>query len=150
VYAGTWCPYPQDCTELVNCVEEYRTSSAVDGTDPSPLFNEYLQASPIVADPVDPAQCGGLRQYYGFNPLFINDRKICDDIDQVGSSAGNLFAGFSFVGSDPDDTDDTDEVMLTPPDTRKYALKRRAARRSASGTFISQMCSPRFLLRSLA
>jgi hypothetical protein len=76
-----------------------------------------------------------LRRYYGVSPFFINDRQICEDVEQVGLSAGNLFAGFSFGGpgnDDPDDTDDTDEVMLTPPETRKYARKRRAARTSAS------------------
>jgi hypothetical protein len=147
VYAGTWCPNPQDCTELVNCVEDFKITSAENGTDPSQGFNEYLQSSPSVTDPTDPAQCGGLRRYYGFDPLFVNDGQICDDIEQVGLSAGSLFAGFSFAGSSGSTGDD---VTLDEPDTRKYALKRRAARTLASGTFVSSMCSPRFLLLSLA
>jgi hypothetical protein len=97
-----------------------------------------------------------LREFYGGNPLYINDGAICDDIRQVGKSSGNLFAGFSFdVDDEPDDPDDPDdpdnfeEVKLSRPETRKYARKRRAARTSTSGTSISSMCSPRFLLVSL-
>jgi hypothetical protein len=128
-------------------VEDFRITSAGNGTAPSAGFNEYLQASPSVTDPTSPAQCGELRRYYGFNPLFINDRQICEDVEQVGSSAGRLFAGFSFGGSAGSTGDD---VTLNEPDTRKYALKRRAARTSASETFVSSMRSPIVVLLSHA
>jgi hypothetical protein len=150
VYAGTWCPYSQNCTELVECVKDYTDCSAADGDTPSAGFNEYLLSSPNVNDTTSPKQCGELRAYFEFDPLFINDRQVCEDIGQVGTSAGRLFDGFSFVGTKGSKGDDSDDVELDEPDIRKFALKRRAARTSASGTCVSQLCSPPIILLSRA
>ena len=61
MYSGVYCEYPVDCSVLVSCVEAEK-SWASDNSKAA--YEQYLDASPNVADTTDGNECGELREYF--------------------------------------------------------------------------------------
>ena len=85
---GTYFPNAADCSTLKSCVASMKQDAASDNL---PLFEDYLDASPSIADTTDYEECGRARNYFGFDENFINDQAICDDIDQLKYSKSFKF-----------------------------------------------------------
>jgi hypothetical protein len=82
-YGGTWCPSPQDCRDLQDCIaEEIQIAEEFNHT----AFAMYLKAAPSITRPEDSSQCGAAKQYFGFDAFFLNDDQICEDILQLRNS----------------------------------------------------------------
>jgi hypothetical protein len=133
-------------------VDDFLNCTDVNGTASNSGFNEYLKLAPTVTDATDPEQCGKLRGFFGFSALFVNDEQICEDIEQIGSSAGSLFNGFSFGNSGGSKGD---AVTLDKPESRKYTLNRHALlehlfweRLSKQYALLHRTTQPRLQLRA--
>jgi hypothetical protein len=43
----------------------------------------YLRDAPEIKNATDPNQCSLTREYFGVHPLMVNDRQVCDDMEQL-------------------------------------------------------------------
>mmetsp|Transcript_84099 Transcript_84099/g.126082 ORF Transcript_84099/g.126082 Transcript_84099/m.126082 type:complete len:1454 (+) Transcript_84099:272-4633(+) len=104
VYGGTWCPQPTDCSILQTCIANFLMTAQSESR--LQAFAMYLSAAPRITDPTNSDQCGETREYFGFDPDFINDVQICDDIEQLRFSRDFTFLE-EFLGEG--------EGSMTPP-----------------------------------
>ncbi|CAB9502336.1 expressed unknown protein [Seminavis robusta] len=76
-WSGKWCPYPRSCRDLINCVKgEVNWAKQKKKT----AYSSYLKAAPEVKDKYSLAECGDLREYFGFKADYPLDDEICEDI----------------------------------------------------------------------
>jgi hypothetical protein len=71
---------PQDCSDLEVCVglySEYAKEENLIG------YAQYLEDYPTITNTTNSKQCGDAREYFGYDPDFLNDAHICDDIFQL-------------------------------------------------------------------
>lgn len=87
VYGGTWCPSPTDCSVLQTCIADL----SEDAKTKNAAYAMYLESAPAIENSADYEQCGAAREYFGFDPDFINDIQICDDIEQLRFSRDFTF-----------------------------------------------------------
>jgi hypothetical protein len=85
VYGGKWCPNPQDCTDLKECIAKTITEAEKD-MDRTLAYRNYLEGAPTIKVPTSTQECGDARAYFGFDPFFPNDDQICDDVKQLRGS----------------------------------------------------------------
>ena len=102
VYGGVFCP-TTDCTDLKTCVESYQNEYE------EPLaYADWLKLSPLINDASSSLDCGDARQYFGYDPNFVNDEHICDDVRQLRFSRDFAFLDNFFNQGDDDADGDAD------------------------------------------
>ena len=116
-YGGTWCPNPQDCTELRDCVQEY-IERAKTPEHKNAAFAAYLQEAPTIEDATNAEKCGRTREYFGYSALYVNDKDICANIEQFSYSRDlkfiEEFFGGETAGNGEDDGDGVPELKVPP------------------------------------
>jgi len=87
-------------------------------TENRPAFEQYLLGAPQLNNTSDQHQCGSVRNYFGFDELFINDKQICEDITQLKYSRDFDFLDEFFKqGHDDEELDvGAPELVMVPPD----------------------------------
>ncbi|CAB9498747.1 expressed unknown protein [Seminavis robusta] len=81
LYSGTFCYKPRDCAPLVQCItDEIQWANTTDPVKAS--YRDFLLDSPIldIKDTTDNEECGGIREYFGFESHWPNDQEICEDV----------------------------------------------------------------------
>jgi hypothetical protein len=79
-------------------------------------FVIYLEGSPNITDTTNHVECGNARKYFGFDENFINDKQICEDIEQLKYSRDFDFLQ-AFFGQGADEPPGDDPPDLTPAPT---------------------------------
>ena len=111
VWGGTFCPNPTDCSVLQACIGDL----SVEARTTSPAYATYLEAAPNITDSTDYEQCAATRMFFGFDPDFINDIQICDDIEQLRFSRDFMFlATFTGQGTDLEPEPLVEPILETP------------------------------------
>ncbi|CAB9524782.1 expressed unknown protein [Seminavis robusta] len=86
IFGGTFCPYEeaQECSPLKRCVARYlKAAKALEGQQGwNPTYVQYLSDMPNITDATNAHSCGRAREYFGFDPTFPIDLKICDEIEE--------------------------------------------------------------------
>ena len=119
-HGGTWCPTKANCGVLQGCladlVEEARSEKRF-------AFEQHLLSAPKIEDPENREQCQMTRMYFGFDENFINDRQICEDVEQLRFAKDFEFLNEFFnQGSDVaagGGSGDVPALNLIPPDRSK-------------------------------
>ncbi|CAB9512779.1 expressed unknown protein [Seminavis robusta] len=122
-HGGTFCANPTDCSGLELCIGENKLWAQENNEI---AFLLYLESAPNITDATDASQCSGTREYFGFAGSFINDRRICEDIEQLRNNQDFSFIDefFGTLGLDPEEIPDINELVfdevppldLKPPD----------------------------------
>jgi hypothetical protein len=86
-----------------------------------PAFAVYLGDAPEIEDPTDPNQCSRTREYFGFHPLMVNDRQVCNDMEQLRFSRDFSFLD-EFYGMGDQNSQEVLDVDLSKLDTPELAL----------------------------
>ena len=73
-YGGTFC-YRVDCSELSSCIARY-----IEEESDNKAYVTYLKTAPTITDATSEQECAKARDYFGYDPDFVNDRQICEDI----------------------------------------------------------------------
>ena len=119
-YGGTWCPNPQDCTGLKECIAVY-VERAKTPEHKNNAFAAYLEISPTIDDVTNAEQCGRAREYFGYSALYVNDNDICGNIEQFSYSRDLKFIEEFFSGTSAGD--DKGDDLSGPPDLEVPALE---------------------------
>jgi hypothetical protein len=123
VYGGKWCPNPQNCAALQDCVASY--IGAADAVNETGAYITFLKSSSNITNPTDAFSCGRAREYFGFEAKFPNDDQICEDVNELRNTRDlEILEGFFSASGGPGNGGGTGgpRVQLKPPDPRKCNL----------------------------
>ena len=85
-----------DCSELKTCISDLINEA----DNPDTLaYKQYLESAPVITDPADFQQCGEVRNYFGFDEMFLNDYAVCEDVSQLRYSRSFEFLKDFFGGA---------------------------------------------------
>ena len=96
----------------MNCINAQKAWAE---SENRPAFAVYLGDAPEIKDATNPNQCSGARQYFGVHPLMVNDRQVCDDMEQLRFTRDFSFLD-EFYGMGENSPDDVDLSKLVTPE----------------------------------
>ena len=74
---GTYCYNSADCSDLRDCLADLKSQPQPEG------FLAYLNKAPAIDDTSSHEQCGRVRNYFGFDEMFVHDIAVCEDVEQL-------------------------------------------------------------------
>lgn len=108
-FDGTWCAWPRSCSALLECIANMKEDASTDETRRA--FFAYLNDAPVVKDTHNLAECGNLREYFGYDKDFPDDNRICSDVESL--QCRNDFLNLDNLGENTGSGDS--DVLVSMP-----------------------------------